>query len=51
MEGAKTEYGAEGARQLLAWRKASHWSNFVHRIQSLMREHGFHRPVRGSKEL
>lgn len=44
--GAKAEYGAEGANQLLTWRKASHWTNFVPQIQSLMREHGYRHPVR-----
>mmetsp|Transcript_13376 Transcript_13376/g.31847 ORF Transcript_13376/g.31847 Transcript_13376/m.31847 type:complete len:467 (-) Transcript_13376:237-1637(-) len=44
MEGAKAEYGAEGARQLLTWRKASHWSNFVSQVQALMREHGYKNP-------
>ena len=48
IEGAKQEYGAEGARQLLAWRKASHWTNFVPRIQSMMHEHGYRQPVSSS---
>lgn len=35
---ARKEYGAQGAQQLMVWRRASHWSNFVPRISSLLRE-------------
>jgi len=42
--GAQKEYGVDGTRALMAWRKASHWSNFVPRIISLLREHGFRHP-------
>ena len=34
---AVSEYGTEGARQLLQWRKASHWSQFVPHIAALLR--------------
>jgi len=51
IEGATVEYGAEGARQLLAWRKASHWSNFVSRITSLMREHDYRQVSSASGSL
>ena len=33
---AESEYGTEGARRLMQWRKASHWSNFVPRIAALL---------------
>mmetsp|Transcript_28896 Transcript_28896/g.88598 ORF Transcript_28896/g.88598 Transcript_28896/m.88598 type:complete len:447 (+) Transcript_28896:151-1491(+) len=39
---AALEYGHKGASQLLAWRQASHWTNFVPRIESLTREHSLH---------
>jgi len=35
---AESEYGTEGARRLMQWRKASHWSNFVPRIAALLQE-------------
>mmetsp|Transcript_13793 Transcript_13793/g.29888 ORF Transcript_13793/g.29888 Transcript_13793/m.29888 type:complete len:436 (-) Transcript_13793:122-1429(-) len=44
VQGAQKEYGVDGTRQLLQWRKASHWTNFVPRIISLLREHGFRHP-------
>ena len=44
VEGAQKEYGAEGARQLMMWRKASHWTNFVPRMISLLRENSFRNP-------
>jgi hypothetical protein len=31
-DGAELEYGVEGARKLLQWRHASHWSHFVPRM-------------------
>lgn len=46
---AALEYGPKGASQLLEWRRASHWTNFVPRIESLVREHGFQHPA-GSVE-
>ena len=39
IEFAEKEYGKEGTEQLLAWRRASHWSNFVPRMIHMMREH------------
>ena len=33
---AESEYGAEGARRLMQWRNASHWSNFVPPIAALL---------------
>jgi len=39
---AVSEYGTEGARQLLQWRKASHWSQFVPHIAALLREDTTH---------
>ena len=33
---AESEYGTEGAKRLMQWRKASHWSNFVPRIAALL---------------
>ena len=42
--GARKEYGAEGTRQLMMWRKASHWTNFVPRMISLLRENSFRNP-------
>ena len=44
VEGAQKEYGAEGARQLMMWRKASHWTNFVPRMIALLRENSFRNP-------
>jgi len=38
VESARKEYGAEGTRELLKWRNASHWSNFVPRMRELLRE-------------
>ena len=32
------EYGGEGALKLLQWRRASHWTNFVNKMISMMRE-------------
>ena len=43
--GAQKEYGAEGARQLMMWRKASHWTNFVPRMIALLRENSFRNPL------
>lgn len=31
-DGAAQEYGRVGAEQLLKWREASHWSNFVNKM-------------------
>ena len=45
VEGAQKEYGAEGARQLMMWRKASHWTNFVPRMIALLRENSFRNPL------
>ena len=42
--GARKEYGAEGTRQLMMWRRASHWTNFVPRMISLLRENSFRNP-------
>ena len=42
--GARKEYGAEGTRQLMMWRKASHWTNFVPRMIALLRENSFRNP-------
>ena len=39
VDGATKEYGAEGTQQLLKWRAASHWTNFVPRIEQLIAEH------------
>ena len=44
MRKAQREYGAEGVRQLLQWRKASHWSHFVPRIAALLQEHAYQHP-------
>ena len=44
VEGAQKEYGAEGARQLMMWRKASHWTNFVPRMIALLRENSYRNP-------
>jgi hypothetical protein len=41
---AQKEYGTEGARQLMQWRKASHWTNFVPRIVALLQEHAYQHP-------
>ena len=38
MESAKQEYGSEGTLKLLQWRRASHWTNFVPRMITMMRE-------------
>ena len=38
MEGAQKEYGFEGTQKLLQWRRASHWTNFVNKMISMMRE-------------
>ena len=38
VEGARKEYGAEGTAQLLMWRNASHWTNFVARMEGELRE-------------
>jgi hypothetical protein len=38
MAGAQKEYGAEASQKLLQWRRASHWTNFVHKMIALMRE-------------
>ena len=35
---ARKEYGAEGTAQLLMWRNASHWTNFVARMEGELRE-------------
>jgi len=35
---ATKEYGSEGTRQLLRWRKAGHWSNFLPKIREMIRE-------------
>ena len=43
--GARKEYGAEGTRQLMMWRKASHWTNFVPRMIALLRENSFRNPL------
>ena len=45
VEGARKEYGAEGTRQLMMWRKASHWTNFVPRMIALLRENSFRNPL------
>jgi hypothetical protein len=37
--GAEKEYGKEGTEALLKWRAASHWSNFVERMQQLLDQH------------
>jgi hypothetical protein len=42
---AALEYGKKGASQLLEWRRASHWTNFVPRIEALVREHSFLHPA------
>jgi len=44
---AEKEYGRKGTSKLLAWRKAAHWSNFVPRITSLMRQHSLTRTSGG----
>jgi len=41
---AAKEYGEEGTRQLMQWRQASHWTNFVPRIIALLRESGLQHP-------
>ena len=33
---AAKEYGSEGTRQLLRWRKAGHWSNFMPKIREML---------------
>ena len=38
MVGAQKEYGEEGTLKLLQWRRASHWTNFVHKMIAMMRE-------------
>jgi len=38
---AESEYGTEGARRLMQWRKAAHWSNFVPRIAALLQVRPF----------
>jgi len=44
---AEKEYGRKGTSKLLAWRKAAHWSNFVPRITSLVRQHSLTRTSGG----
>ena len=44
MAGAQQEYGVHGTHALLVWRRAAHWSNFVPRITSLIREHDIRKP-------
>jgi len=44
MREAQKEYGTQGTRMLMRWRKASHWTNFVPRIVSLLQEHGYRHP-------
>lgn len=38
VQGAEKEYGKAIADTLLQWRRASHWSNFVPRIEAMLRE-------------
>ena len=37
IDGAKKEYGKEGADALLKWRQASHWTNFIGRMEEVMK--------------
>ena len=39
IDGAQKEYGKEGTEQLLKWRQASHWSNFVDRMVRELEEY------------
>uniref|UniRef100_A0A7S3EWA1 Peptide-O-fucosyltransferase 1 n=1 Tax=Haptolina ericina TaxID=156174 RepID=A0A7S3EWA1_9EUKA len=36
LQGATKEYGSEGTRQLLRWRRAGHWTNFVPKIREMI---------------
>ena len=49
MAGAEKEYGAEGTQKLLQWRRASHWTNFVSKMISMMRDQREGRLVGSSK--
>lgn len=35
IHGAASEYGVDGAAELLAWRRAAHWKSFVPRIEAV----------------
>ena len=39
LSGAEKEYGKTGSDQLLKWRSASHWTNFVTRMDEMQQEH------------
>ena len=44
MEGAEKEYGKSGTEELLKWRRASHWSNFITKMREMMEEHAVSHP-------
>ena len=45
IDGAQKEYGKEGTEQLLKWRQASHWSNFVDRMAFELSRRSVHNAV------
>ena len=48
MDGASKEYGGDAALKLLQWRRASHWTNFVNKMISMMREQRDFSPKKGT---
>ena len=51
IDGARREYGADAIDELLQWRRASHWTNFVPRMKALMQAYGDSRGNRSSSQL
>lgn len=45
IDGAEKEYGKSGTEQLLKWRSASHWSNFVTKMKEMTEEHAASHPA------